>query len=162
MNTIMQRKNLLYPLLVIAAISVIALSGLGIAALTGLLPEAHSDSAVLSQSQICANCGVVETVTPYQVKGSASGVGAVTGGVIGGLLGNTIGAGTGHILAILAGAGGGAYAGNEVEKNVNRNTRYKVTVRMDDGSAHVFHVSSALWRPGDHVRINGGSLAAVG
>jgi len=160
-TTIMQRKNLLYPLLVMAAISVIALSGFGIAALTGMLPDAHSTGVQLSAAQTCPNCGVVETVTPYQVKGSSSGVGAVTGGVVGGLLGNTIGAGTGHVLAILAGAGGGAYAGNEIEKNVNKNTRYKVTVRMNDGSTRVFHTSLAAWRPGDHVRVSGDRLATA-
>jgi len=155
-----QRRNLLYPLLVIAAISVIALSGFGIAALTGVLPDARSSSVDLAQA--CPNCGVIEAVAPYQVKGASSGVGAVTGGVVGGLLGNTIGAGTGHVLAILAGAGGGAYAGNEIEKNVNKNTRYKVTVRMNDGSMRIFHVSSTSWRPGDHVRVDGDRLAAAG
>ncbi|HUO43522.1 MAG TPA: glycine zipper 2TM domain-containing protein [Burkholderiales bacterium] len=160
MQTIIQRKNVLYPLLVMAAVSVIVLSGLGIAALTGLLPEARSDSALLSQSRVCASCGVIETVTPYQVKGSSSGVGAITGGAVGGLIGNTIGAGTGHVLAILAGAGGGAYAGNEVEKDMKKYKRYRITVRMNDGSTRVFHTPLASWRPGDHVRVSGDGLTA--
>jgi len=165
MHTTIQRKNLLYPLLVMAAVSVIALSGFGIAALTGWLPAARSTTdPALTQAAVppvCTDCGIVEAVTPYQIKGSSSGLGAVAGGVVGGLLGNTIGAGTGRVVATIAGAGGGAYAGNEVEKNINKNTRYKVTVRMNDGSTRVFHVSTSSWRPGDHVHVNGDNLTAA-
>ena len=185
MQTTMQRKTLLYPLLVIAAVLLIIFAGLGIASFAGWLPQAQSNNLTASnntavpnsttesnnvvapndtpspQPQTCTNCGVIETVTPYTVKGSSSGLGVVAGGVVGGLLGHTIGAGTGNILATVVGAGGGAYAGNEIEKNANKHTRYKLTVRLNDGSTRVFHESSSSWRPGDQVRVNGDHLAVA-
>ncbi|MES2073032.1 MAG: glycine zipper 2TM domain-containing protein [Pseudomonadota bacterium] len=45
-----------------------------------------------------------------------SGIGIATGAVIGGLLGNQVGGGNGRTLATIAGAVGGGYFGNEVEK----------------------------------------------
>jgi uncharacterized protein YcfJ len=43
--------------------------------------------------------------------------GTVVGGVAGGLLGSAIGSGTGRTVATIAGAAGGAYVGNQVQKN---------------------------------------------
>ena len=65
----------------------------------------------------CTDCGVVRSVRLVEKKGSASGVGAVAGGVLGGVLGHQIGSGRGNTAATIVGAGAGAYAGNEVEKN---------------------------------------------
>jgi len=42
------------------------------------------------------------------------------GGVAGGLLGSTIGSGTGRTVATIAGAAGGAYVGNQVQKNAQQ------------------------------------------
>ena len=60
-------------------------------------------------------------------KGSASGVGAVAGGVLGGVLGHQFGSGRGNTAATIVGAGAGAYAGNEVEKNKKKQTYWSVS-----------------------------------
>jgi outer membrane lipoprotein SlyB len=56
------------------------------------------------------------------------------------------------------GAVGGAYGGNVAERN-ERGTRYRVTVRMDDGGTHAVYASG---RPdvsvGDKVRVQNGAL----
>jgi hypothetical protein len=62
-----ETRGLLYPLMVIAAIALIAFSLLGIAAISGLMPSAlaHSDTPVPSHSEAtfeCAECGVLETM----------------------------------------------------------------------------------------------------
>lgn len=46
--------------------------------------------------------------------------GTVIGGVAGGLLGSTVGGGTGRTVATIAGAAGGAYVGNQVQKNAQQ------------------------------------------
>ena len=62
-----ETRGLLYPLMVIAAIALIAFSLLGIAAITGAMPSAlaHSDTPVPPHSEAtfeCAECGVLETM----------------------------------------------------------------------------------------------------
>jgi uncharacterized protein YcfJ len=48
--------------------------------------------------------------------------GTVIGGVAGGLVGSAIGSGTGRTVATIAGAAGGAYVGNQAQKNMqNKN-----------------------------------------
>ena len=51
------------------------------------------------------------TSDPNRIAGTA------IGGVAGGLLGSTIGSGTGRTVATIAGAAGGAYVGNQVQKS---------------------------------------------
>jgi outer membrane lipoprotein SlyB len=61
--------------------------------------------------------GVIEQITPTQIASSQqSGVGAVLGGLAGVGIGSLIGGGTGRDVAMVAGAIGGAMAGNEVQK----------------------------------------------
>ena len=55
------------------------------------------------------------------------------------------------------GAVAGGYAGNEVEKNVNKHTVYKTTVKMDDGSTRQLTVSHA-YAIGAKVSVNGTKL----
>jgi outer membrane lipoprotein SlyB len=82
----------------------------------------------------CANCGIVASIDAVSEKGPSSGGGAVVGGLLGGLLGNQIGNGRGRDLATVAGVVGGALAGNEIEKNTHKVTRYRVAVLMPDGT----------------------------
>lgn len=82
----------------------------------------------------CTNCGVVESVNTVEVKGEASGAGAVIGGVTGLIVGNQIGDGRGKTLAKVAGAAGGAYAGHQIEKNAKKTVQYQVAVRMNNGT----------------------------
>lgn len=109
----------------------------------------------------CTNCGVIESVRVAQVKGQTSGVGAVAGGVAGGLLGNQIGHGGGRTVATIAGAAGGAYAGNAIEKNMKKHTVYRVTVRMDDGRHRTLSLREApAYAVGDRVRVANGRITA--
>ncbi|HEY2864657.1 MAG TPA: glycine zipper 2TM domain-containing protein [Casimicrobiaceae bacterium] len=55
--------------------------------------------------------------------------GTVVGGVAGGLLGSTIGGGTGRTVATIAGAAGGAYVGNQVQKNQQQKNVVTTTQR---------------------------------
>jgi outer membrane lipoprotein SlyB len=107
----------------------------------------------------CADCGVIESIRVAEVKGQASGVGAVAGGVVGGLIGNQIGHGTGRTVATIAGAGGGAYAGHQIEKNVKKHAVYRVTLRMDDGALRTVSQREApAYAVGDRVRVSNGRI----
>lgn len=106
----------------------------------------------------CSNCGVVESVRPIEQEAPTSGIGAGVGAVVGGLLGNQVGAGNGRTLATIAGAVGGGYAGNVIEKKRNTSVAYEVTVRMDDGVRQRFHMNEQRWRSGDLVRVSNGAL----
>jgi outer membrane lipoprotein SlyB len=131
-------------------------------------PAARAQTQPLAQAQApvpapapipCANCGVIESIRVAQVKGQTSGVGAVAGGVAGGLLGNQIGHGGGRTVATIAGAAGGAYAGNAIEKNMKKHTVYRVTLRMDDGRQRTLSLRGApAYVVGDHVRIANGRI----
>lgn len=101
----------------------------------------------------CANCGVIETIESFTAKGAASGGGAVAGGLVGGIVGHQIGKGRGKDLATVAGAVGGAIAGHEIEKNANKVVRYRVSVRMSDGSLQqLVLANSPSAAVGDRVR----------
>lgn len=178
------RNSMLFPMMVLAAISVIVFSVVGIAAITGHMPSAFSQkdetglvkpqpaassgkrgsaSPQLAAAGGCGNCGVVEAVRIIEVKGQGSGVGALTGGVAGALLGNQVGGGSGRTAATILGAGAGAYAGNEVEKNVKRHTVFRVTVRMDDGSYRTLsRHNDAGVAVGQRVKVVDGAIISLG
>jgi outer membrane lipoprotein SlyB len=83
---------------------------------------------------LCTNCGVITDIKIVKVAGKATGLGAVAGGVTGIVVGNQIGDGDGKTIAKIAGAAGGAYLGNRIEKRVRSQDTYEVTVRLEDGS----------------------------
>jgi outer membrane lipoprotein SlyB len=158
----------------------------GAAAIAGLLPNAHSDktdtptstpaSAPLAANSghkdngrprlsayenTCAACGTVDSIRSVQLKGDATGLGAVAGGVTGAVVGNQMGRGNGNTAMTLLGAAGGALAGNEIEKNAKKHYSYRVTVHMDDGS---FRTVSQTHAPavaiGERVRVVDGTVVA--
>ena len=156
------RHPLLYPALVVAAVSVTLFSLLGIAALTGVMPTAHSNSPATAEAPtngksaattppastskarattapVCANCGKVESVTTVERPAATTGAGAVAGGLAGALLGNQFGRGDGRTVMTIAGGAGGAYLGNKVEQNPRRSTAYKIVVRMENGSLRTIY-----------------------
>lgn len=192
----------LHPLAAAAAVSVTVFSLLGVGAITGIIPTAHSEKSEVTAADgshtatspgkagaeapsagapsagatssgghapnagkravTCPNCGVVEAVRSVQVEGNASGLGAVAGGVTGAIVGNQFGRGGGNTALTLLGAAGGAFAGNSIEKNMHRQTVYRITVRMDDGSFRTIsqsHVPSVA--DGDKVRVVNGSVSAI-
>lgn len=69
-----------------------------------------------------------ETVTQQApVKDQHQVIGSVAGAVIGGVLGHQIGGGSGRDIATIAGAAGGGYAGNRVQKNLQDKDTYTTT-----------------------------------
>ena len=119
-------------------------------------------SAAIAQTP-CNDCGQVMSVRFVEEKGKSSGLGAVAGGVLGGVLGHQIGSGTGRTVATVAGAAGGAYVGNTVEKNKNANTYWLVTIRMDGGNTRTFHYSNQpSVHEGERVKlVDGGKRLAL-
>ena len=110
----------------------------------------------------CADCGVVDSVRAVEVKGEGSGVGAVAGGVLGGVPGNQVGGGRGRTAMTVVGVGAGAYAGNEVEKNMKKNISYEIRVRMDDNSYRTIHAAQPDVGVGRRVRVRDGQLVDAG
>ncbi|KAF1045145.1 MAG: hypothetical protein GAK35_01471 [Herbaspirillum frisingense] len=201
-------SNRLHPLVAGAAVAVILASLIGVAAMTGLLPNSNSanspqqvaalDQNAAQQAQqqqqlaaqqqqapvrqssqnaypaqaaapaaapapaICSSCGEVVGVRAVQHTPQTSGVGIAGGAVVGGLLGNQVGGGTGRTLATIAGAVGGGYAGNEIEKRGRTTTTYVVDVRMENGKSRSFPQTSENWRVGDQVRVVNGRLQGRG
>ncbi|MDP3514553.1 MAG: glycine zipper 2TM domain-containing protein [Sulfuritalea sp.] len=179
------RPRLLYPALVIAAISVTLFSLIGIAALTGVMPSAHSNpqaaatakaapAGKLAQSSVpssapkaragaaaCVGCGTVESINLIETPAKTSGVGAVAGGLTGALLGNQIGRGDGRTVMTIAGGAGGAYLGNKIEQNTHRTSSYKIVVRLDNGGLRTVYQSEApSVAVGSQVQIVGNSVVA--
>jgi outer membrane lipoprotein SlyB len=117
-------------------------------------------SANSEPQSACSNCGVIESIKLSEKKGEGSGIGVIAGGVAGGLLGNQIGGGKGNTLMTVLGVGGGAYAGNEIEKHVKTTAVYKVKVRMADGTYRTLNQKSEpSYAVGDRVKVVNGHLA---
>ncbi len=170
-----------HPLVLGAAASVMVVSLVGAAAISGLLPNARSDktdatvqrSAIAADSvrhgaprlaardSACATCGTVQSIRAVELTGKATGLGAVAGGVTGAMVGNQMGRGNGNTAMTVLGAAGGALAGNEIEKRVKKRYSYRVTVRMDDGSFRTLSQSSApAVAVGERVRVVDGTVVA--
>lgn len=110
----------------------------------------------------CTTCGTIESIRYVEEKGKGSGAGAVVGGVAGGVIGHQFGSGRGNTVATIAGAGVGAVAGNEVEKNVKKKSYYVVTVRLDNGNKQsVSQTAKPAVKEGDRVKIVDGNRVAL-
>jgi outer membrane lipoprotein SlyB len=157
----------------------------GIAAMTGLLPNAipvehvstppaahhpartsgeHAPANAAHASAaagLCADCGTVEAIRSIERKGDASPLGALAGSVVGGVVGNQVGAGNGRTAATVIGAAGGAAAGSEIERNLKRTVTYQVRVRMHDGShRNVYLAREPNLAVGQRVRVTDGRIRA--
>jgi len=160
-----------------AGIAVILSLTAGVAMLMGWIPDpvdgvinrmqAPGDEKVSLNSShdkdlaatTCARCGVIVSIRSIVTRGGGGGLGPSGGAVIGGLLGLQLGGGRGSDIAILAGAAGGAYAGNEIGKKGKPGQNREITVQHDDGSATVLHLAEAgAWHTGDHVKVVAGVL----
>jgi outer membrane lipoprotein SlyB len=140
------------------------LAALAASALAAVASGALAQGAPAAPAPVksCATCGVVESIRYVEQAGQSSGVGAVVGGVAGGVLGHQIGSGRGNTVATVAGAAGGAYVGNQVEKNKNRKSYYDVTVRLDNGKRQTLQMGSApAVREGERVKIVDGNRLAL-
>ncbi len=85
-------------------------------------------------------CDDVVVTKQKPVKDDRRIAGTAVGAVVGGLIGNQFGSGSGKTLATVAGAAGGGYAGNRVQKHVQDNNTYQTTERrcrtVYDSSTH--------------------------
>lgn len=147
------------PLIAIAAVSVMVLGVIGVAAVTGVLPNgaspnlngaartdaARTDSAAPSQAAPCSLCGTIEAIRTVEVVDEAGGSTLADVGRDGG--------------ATILGSSGSAASGNEIAKDLRKRYAYRVTVRMDDGSyrAVSLAVPPAL-AVGDKVRVIEGKV----
>ena len=112
-----------------------------------------------THTYVCNACGVVLSVKAIETAGTGSGLGVVAGGVVGGVLGNQVGGGRGRDLATIAGALGGAYAGNTIEKNTKKTVSYSIEVKMDSGEVRSFSQDSAPdVASGDRVKIENNTV----
>jgi outer membrane lipoprotein SlyB len=111
----------------------------------------------------CTDCGVVQSVRYVEQQGQTSGVGMVAGGILGGVLGHQIGSGRGNTVATVAGAAGGAYVGNQVEKNKNKKSYWTIAIKMDTGQSRTFTYSSQpTVHEGERVKlVDGGKRLAL-
>jgi len=118
--------------------------------------------ATPSAPAACATCGVVDSVKYVEQKGQGTGAGAIIGGVAGGVIGHQIGSGRGNTVATIAGAGVGALAGNQVEKNAKKKSYWVVNVNLDSGKKQsVTSSSKPDFRQGDRVKILDGNRLAL-
>jgi outer membrane lipoprotein SlyB len=125
-------------------------------------PSSMAPGTPAPPSADCATCGVVESIRYVEQKGEGTGVGAIAGGVLGGVLGHQIGSGRGNTAATIVGAGAGAYAGNEVEKNAKKKSYYVVAIRLDNGHRQTITQGARPGvRVGDRVKIVGGNRLAL-
>ena len=137
-------------------------SALWAVAATAQNPSGTAPGTSAPTSAGCPTCGVVESIRYVEKKGEGSGVGAIAGGVLGGVLGHQIGSGRGNTAATIVGAGAGAYAGNEVERNAKKKSYYVVAVRLDDGRRRTITQGARPGvREGDRVKIVGGIRLAL-
>jgi uncharacterized protein YcfJ len=79
---------------------------------------------VKTPRQECHDEQVTRTKTPKDTNRLA---GTGLGAVVGGLLGHEVGGGNGKILATVAGAAAGGYAGNKIEEKVQKGNTYTTT-----------------------------------
>ena len=121
-----------------------------------------SASGALQSPRACLNCGVVEAIHVIEVKGKGSYLGPIAGGVAGILLGSQVGHGAGTTVAQLAGAAGGAYVGNEIEKSIKTAKHFEVVVRLDNGgSKTISYAERPAFVVGARVNVENGTLRLI-
>jgi outer membrane lipoprotein SlyB len=108
----------------------------------------------------CHDCGRVTNISAYTGHSNGTG-GAVAGAVVGGLLGHQVGGGNGKTLATVAGVAGGAVVGKRIAEN-HAKTKYRVTVRMDQGYTKTVTQSNVgNISVGSHVRVRHGTAVRL-
>ncbi len=127
-----------------------------------LLDGSGNQSRERRAARQCINCGVVEAINVVEVQGEGSYLGKIVGGLAGALLGNQIGGGTGKKVATVAGAAGGVYAGNEVEKRMKTTKHYEVVVRLENGGTQIItYTEQPPFAVGAKVKVENSTLTLV-
>lgn len=131
--------------------------------LAGIVLVFSSLAAAQGSVKDCSDCGTVRSVDVMNGSNQTSGKGAILGAVIGGVVGHQFGSGRGNGVATAAGAVGGAAAGNQVEKNRETGTFYRITVDMDSGQTREVNVRDpADLAKGSRVRMSGQNIERLG
>lgn len=108
---------------------------------------------------VCSDCGRVTAVRVVEKEGETGAVGIIAGGIAGALLGHQVGRGRGRDVATVAGAAGGAYAGNKIEGKMNARKIWAVSVRFENGGERTFNFESDPGlMAGDSVKASGSSI----
>jgi outer membrane lipoprotein SlyB len=133
-----------------------AMALVGFAAMSGSIGA----QAASHNGNRCDACGTVISSHTYEQKAEhGSGAGMVGGALVGGFLANRIGGGNGRKLATVAGAVGGGYAGNEIERSARSRTMTQVKVKMESGVVRNFTEEGRRQHyQGEHVRVVRGAL----
>ena len=116
---------------------------------------ACADNLPYGENPVRVDYGHVESIQVYRsADNQLINVGTILGGIAGGVIGHQIAGGTGNTVATIAGALGGAFVGNEIEKTQVQGSRYRNTVRLDSGSMLVVEDTRDVnLRVGDRVRV---------
>lgn len=124
-----------------------------------LLASSNAAPGNRRSARQCANCGVIEAVNVIEVKGEGNYLGMIAGGLAGALLGHQVGGGSGKQIATVAGAAGGAFAGNEIEKRMKTTKHYEVITRLENGGTQAIpYETDPGYKVGDKVRVENGTL----
>jgi len=109
----------------------------------------------------CHECGTVSAMQRMKEKGDATGAGAVIGAVAGAVIGHQFGSGRGNDAATATGAIAGGITGHQVERRINSNVWYRVTVAMEDGGTRTIDLApdqATGLAVGSKVKVNGDRL----
>lgn len=143
-----------------AVAGLIAVMALGACATN---PSAPAASNSPQSTNVYTQYGVVQSIELVQqnvASNSGIGAGAIAGAVVGGILGHQVGSGSGNTAATVLGAAGGAYVGNQMEKNrqgTQQVNAYRFNVRLNNGTYQsITQTSSDDLRVGDRVQIDNG------
>lgn len=116
---------------------------------------AFAGNVALAESTVRVDYGTVEAIEIFRTADNQPvNVGTLLGGLAGGVIGHQIGSGRGNTAATIVGAIGGAAVGTELEKKRVQGSRYRITVRLDSGSALIVEDTRDVnLRVGDRVRV---------
>jgi outer membrane lipoprotein SlyB len=113
----------------------------------------------VTSAPLCSDCGRVTGVRVMEKEGETGAAGMIGGAVLGGLLGNQVGRGRGRDVATVAGAAGGAYAGNKIEGNMKKTKTWAVSVRFDGGGDRTYNFDTDPGlMAGDTVKASGNGI----
>ena len=120
-----------------------------------LMLAARPENAVFAKDLARVDYGTVQAIEIYRTSDNQPiNAGTVLGGIARGVIGHQIGSGRGKTAATVVGAIGGAVLGNEIEKKQVQGSRYRITVRLDSGTALVVEDTRDVdLRVGDRVRV---------
>jgi hypothetical protein len=160
-NAMQTTTTRLQPLLAAAAVSLIVLSGVGVAAMTGMIPVTKSQDSALEVPKEMVNPIAPAISHPIPVAPAKPKP----------VVRKAAPAPAGQFATVESvrevkepgdAKGLGAFAGHQVEKQVRAEKRWEIALRLDDGSQRTLPSAvEPAWRAGDRVRIVDDKLQAI-